>query len=272
MDTNDSPRFLKRIREKKPLRTWALSVPLAVGCFYMSRALLIQHVAGAEIRVTPYVLQTETRSFDNDPDGELFSRRTLARRSDGASAIVFTDLGKIGFAAGETSRRVTLPDGSVIMLHDSISARSTSPPMSTQRLAWYKTRHLQPPQNCVFPGETLQGYEALLGQSTALVEHTSTDGYHVVYWRAPELGCENLRYRGDEKAPDGSRKLVTEMKAVTLRLEEPDPVLFDVREDYDQLKPSECLRRQTARLGIAWDKELTRMGEFLDEQNSPPPH
>jgi hypothetical protein len=159
-----------------------------------------------------------------------------------------------------------LPDGTIVMLHDSVFAKNTRPPMSTEQLAWYKSRHLRPPENCIFAGDTLLGYAELLGQKAAIVKYTSNDGWSVTRWRAPELGCETLQYRGEEKGPDGSMKLVTEMKAVTLRIEEPDPGLFDVPAEYAELQPSECLRRQTARLGIAWDEELTRMGEFMDSQ------
>ena len=72
----------------------------------------------------------------------------------------------------------------------------------------------------------------------------------------------------DDSQADGSLGLITEGRAKSLRLEEPDPHLFDSGKTYTDLKPSERLRRELQSRGIPWDEEFQRQGERQDKLSS----
>jgi hypothetical protein len=115
---------------------------------------------------------------------------------------------------------------------------------------------LKEPNGFVRPTETSLGNEIIMGQETVGVVWPGSHGSdkRVSEWRATNLNCQSLRVRIDDKLPDGSFKLHNDISAVSLVLGEPDPSLFNIPQDYAELKPSEFLHREADRLNMPVDK------------------
>ena len=255
---------LPRVVRKSSALSWILGGILVVGCYYASKNIEIGRMARAQVAVAPFVLEMESYGFEDNPSGELVSKSTIARRSDGASVLVTTALGRVGLDMGETARKITLTDGTILTLSDSIRAKTTWPRPSSQQLAEMKTRLVDPPKNCVFRGETLVGYATVLGEKTTAVRWPPMAHYENTDFRDPSLGCEKLGYRSYSKESDGSSRLQAEGRAISLTVGEPDVGLFDLGTNYAELKPSERLRRQVQRLGIPWDDNMQEYGVRMD--------
>ena len=109
-------------------------------------------------------------------------------------------------------------------------------------------------------GETLLGSDSVLGQPTVIIRGRPLPGTVRTYWHAPALACEVVQYRVEAQQADGSLKLQTVGKPISLRIGEPDASLFDEGANYIELSPSEVVRKGLERLGIAWNKTM-RAGE-----------
>lgn len=224
-----------RLLQKCVITAAGWTIVLAGCCFYLFNAVTKRLVAQSDASVTPFVLQREIYSFGNNPNGELRTKQTIARRSDGATSGI-NSMGPL--AKGVYVRTIQFLDGSRVELADSLKSKTTWPPSEAQA-AIERAKILHPPQNCVFTGDTLVSEgTTLLGQKVAVVEQTYLNGPRFTEWRAPALGCQELQARSEDPRPDGSYKLVTETGAVSLRLVEPDPALFDTGQGYAELKPS----------------------------------
>jgi hypothetical protein len=246
-------------------RTWPFLAAAAfgMGSFYLVQALVIQRVASAQTPASPFVLVREGYDFDGDPAGRLTLRQTEGLRSDGATVLAEDIMPDS--PGGHSARRVTLPDGTVVTLIDALGIKSTWPRLSAEQLAQRKSFLLHPPENCIKPGETLVGFEALDGRHAAVVKEPLTGNTQVTAWRDSTLGCATLQLNDERVQPDGTRKLVAQSRLVSLSLDEPDPALFDTGAGYTEMKPSERLRKQTEHDGVAWDENLERQGERLDK-------
>lgn len=242
----------------------ALAVVLAAACFYLFKTLTIRRIAHAQVVSTPFVLEAEAYHFDGDTQGELLSKRTVARRSDGAT-VLMSNVGPVGW--GETSRRITFMDGRSVSIVDSLETKTTWPVVPDQRLASLKEQLLRPPRNCIRVGETLLGYGKVLGQDTAVIRGAPLSGddpLRLTHWRAPDLACQNLGYRVEERQGDGSWRLITVGRTVSLNLQEPDPRLFQVAPGYTELKPSEVQRKLFEKMGVPPDHASDNEVERLD--------
>lgn len=264
------PLLKKRIRNEllRKSSLALLALGLGVVCFHLANSITVWRAAQAEIRVAPFVLDVRSYTFEENPDGVLLSVRREARRSDGTKALSTTALGRVGLQAGETARKITYLDGGTVTLVDSIAVKTTWPRRTTLETAQMKAALLNPPTNCVYAGETLLGYGTVLGQHVAIVKQrpvSALDDEETISWRAPTLGCQEVQYRVEAKEQDDSLKLLARGEPVALKLGDPDPSLFDEGTNYAEVKPSERLRRQVSRLGIAWDSDMEAWGEEMDK-------
>ncbi len=255
------------------------SVPLLVGvaglaaCYYIGRVLTIKRIAMAQVETAAFTLETETYSFEKNPEGEVVGRETLARRSDGASAFV-DNVGPIEW--GYVGRRVTYPDGRSISVVDALTSKTTWPIMSARSLASFKMHFLHPPRNCVGVGETLAGFGKSSGEDVAIVRAglrgvagTGASEARITSWRARDLACQTLQYRVERPQGDGSWKLLTEQRVVSLKPGEPDPRLFDDGSGYTEARPSEVQRRLLRKVGVSPDAEPWKTeAERLDKAYS----
>lgn len=245
-----------------------LTVALMTVCFLVSRSLTIGRVLKAEVSVTPYSVEIEAYTFEDNPNGEIFNRRVDARRSDGTTMFRDTLFGLVGYQAGETARKITFTDGSSLTLFDSIAMKATWPRLSTDAIRRMRAQLTNPPPDCLGPGETLLGYGEVLGERVAIVKGRPIDANEFTAWKAPRLGCKSLQHRIEAQQPDGSRKLVTLGRAVSLQVGEPDSSLFDEGVTYSEARPSESLRKVAQKLGLPWDDNLQKEGEHLDNRYS----
>ena len=164
-----------------------------------------------------------------------------------------------------SGRNIRFLDGSRIDLYDVIKSKTSWPP-SQHQAAWLKSKLLHAPQNCVWVGETLAAEGvALLGQKVVVVKMGPPHGPLITDWRAPDLGCVGLQYHVEDPQPDGSNKLVTEDRAVSLQLVEPGPALFDEGRDYEELRPSALLSRMHAWSGVTSQSEDAQAGLAIQD-------
>jgi hypothetical protein len=69
-------------------------------------------------------------------------------------------------------------------------------------------------------------------------------------------------------ACNGSRRVRLEGKLVSFSSGEPDPRLFDLGARYDEVKPSELLRREMKAAGVTWGPRLAEKGVKEDQRYS----
>jgi hypothetical protein len=245
--------------------TWIfLSGALAVLCFYGAGKLTIYHIASAQVRVAPFVLRTESYNYDKGPKGELFLKELLARRSDGATAVIST-VGEP--SSGNTVKTLTFLDGKSVVVYDPIQAKS-SWHITAARLAGLKEHLLNSASDCMPEGKRegkqgVIGDDVILGHKVIRIGSDLSTG-RVVDWKAPDLTCETLEFTFEEHQPDGSLKLKTHEKAVSLDIGEPPSDIFDSGADYAEMKPSEAQARYFQKVGISEEAASKESAEQSD--------
>jgi hypothetical protein len=238
-----------------------------VASFFVGKSIVVGRVAQSPASLTPFVLETEDYTYENGAEGELMVRRTDARRSDGSTALLEDILAPTGEHA---ARKVVFFDGTAVTLIDDLDIKTTWPRMTPNEVTQLRQRALAAPVNCAYPGDSLVGYGQVLGHPAAIVQHTPVSVSVSTSWKAADLGCVSLQYRIQTKQADGSLRLIAEGRAKSLRLEEPDPRLFDPGPTYTELKPSDRLRRELQSRGIPWNEQFQREGEDKDKLYSRP--
>jgi len=241
-----------------------LSGALALLCFYGAAKLTIYRIAHAQVRVVPFVLRTESYNYDKGPKGELFLKEIVARRSDGATAVIST----VGDpSSSNTVKTLTFLDGTSMVVYDPIQAKS-SWHMTVTRLAGLKEHLLNPTSDCM-PKEKLEGRRKVIGRDVIL-GHTvmrieaDMSAERMVDWKAPDLACQALEFTFEERQPDGSLKLKTHEKAVSLDIGEPPSNIFDSGASYEEMKPSEAQARYFRKVGAPEDAASKRSAEQSD--------
>lgn len=237
--------------------TWIpATIVLAGLCFVAGRFVLRARTA-AQVRssITPFTLKTEITSFAHSAQGEVHRRQTIAVRSDGSRSVTETILGSIGLRAGETKRSIQFADGRAFTIFPSLGVKNTWPLHSKEAIEAARTQLVSPPENCLYPGWTFVENDTVQGQEVAVVKHASADlGWSVTAWRAPQLGCEMLKYISYQKAADGSMQPRTQSNAVSFDPAEPDPALFDEAATYREARPAEVGQMIAEKYHLTLDK------------------
>jgi hypothetical protein len=169
---------------KKPRNSlyWLALPLLAAVVFYAAKQVTFKVKAYAQISTTPFVAETATYSFKDNPQGELFLKQVTARLSDGSTA----EVSRQGPVWGASRRSVTLLSGMTFHAFDLISSK-TSFKMKPEELAALKERLTNPPADCLFwPNAKVIGREALFGQEVVVLTHP-LDKQKITYWMAPQL-------------------------------------------------------------------------------------
>ena len=240
---------------------------LALVCFYGAERLTESHIArAAEVKVVPFVLRTESYNYDKGPKGELFLKETVARRADGATATIST-VGKP--SSGNTVKNLIFLDGTSILVYDPIQAKSTWHIHAT-RLAGLKEHLFNPAADCMPEGKREGerkgiGDDVVLGHKVVRIDSNLSSG-RVIDWKAPDLACEALAFTFEERQPDGSLKLRTHVKAVSLDLREPPSDIFDSGAEYVEMKPSEAQARYFQKVGVQEDEASKQSAQQSDIQ------
>lgn len=240
---------------------WLSVIPVvAIACYYGAKHLTIGIKAYAQIHTTPFVLEVDYHSFANNPQGQLIEKRITARRTDGSTSVITILPPHWEISA----RAVTFLNGTRINAIDFISSKSTWKTGAAD-LAALKERLANPPANCVFRGDsTFLRNETLAGNTVAVVELIEGGG-RSTRWSAPGLGCEQLQWRYEIQQPDGTYKLDAEATLVSIKLQEPEASYFDPSLNFQEVRPSEAIRRTFEKLGAPSPPDLKVQGERLDK-------
>jgi hypothetical protein len=232
--------------------TWAALVGFLIFHLFMAAS-----TASAQDKITPFVLETEIYGFEHDPHGAVGIKTTFARRSDGADVSV-ENVGPL--TMGITGRRIWFMDGRSVSVVDAFKMKTMWPAVSAGQVERFNAQRLRTTPDCVkAAGEVWAGAGTVAGQGVELVV-TETPIYNgqrtrkETEWRAPALGCRTLTYKVEDQQADGSWFLRTEGRVVSLKLEEPDPKLFDDGAGYAEVKPSEIERKIREILGNPLDQ------------------
>jgi hypothetical protein len=245
----------------------AITVIASIWCYYFFRTTAVRYMARSQGLATPFVLQRDIYHYAQNPAGVLAMRETIGRRSDGTTVEIRT----VGLPAGGLQvRRIKFMDGSWLDLADFLRIRMAWPAGPEWRGAHVRARILSPPSNCVFVGYTLiKEQDAVIDHGVTVIRYDDAgNGMRATTWAAPDLGCADLQYRVEERQPDGSYKLLTLAKPVSLQLLEPDSRLFQEGQDYAEVRPSEFERRVDARVGHTLPSESSEFLEKLYDQLS----
>ena len=243
-------------------------IGLAVGAYRVVQAFTIERIAHAHVSVTPFTLKLDYYNFETNANGQYFTSVTKARRSDGATVEVEDVFGRNGRLAGASDRHIRMPDGESFIVHDFVAGVTKWPSPESLTLAKYKQWLLNPPADCIGAGETLSGYDTLLGQKVVILSLPSVKGGRITAWRAPGLLCEALRNQVQERQADGSLKVVSEGRPTALSLGDPNSALFVIPSHYAALKPSEALQKEAAALGITWTVQMQDEANRMDSKFS----
>lgn len=251
---------------------WFFSVPLVIALsFYGAKHATFHIKAYAQISATPFVAETDVYEFRSHPQGNLFLKQVVARRSDGSTAEVTTK-GPIWSAS---MRKVTFMSGSTVSVFDFISAKTTFQ-MKPQELAVLKQKLTNSPVDCIYRGDAqIIDRQILFGQQFIVQQHllspSSRQQVRVTEWLAPQLGCEHLGYRTEVEQPDGSYKLQTEARLVSLEMKEPPPAFFDPAANFEEVLPSEVMRRHYQKIDQPEPKEIEQQGKEADQYHKDHP-
>jgi hypothetical protein len=173
---------------------------------------------------------------------EPIGRQVLARRADGSTAsIEHNGVGPVPM------RTVTLADGSVVWLIDSLAAKVTWPKQTVEeaRSVGAHVPNSNPRPDCGFPAKDIVGNELIMNQETVIYLATAGDRQMKVSF-APGLGCEVLRVQATDTR---SGKALGENRLLQFKLGEPDPHLFDLGANFAEVKPSELRALQRKAIG-----------------------
>jgi hypothetical protein len=202
----------------------------------------IMHVEAQQaVKVIPYVAEYWLTSYVMKPKGEVVEKRQVARRSDGAKANVVT---VVSGSEVIPHRTVVLPDGRRIFLNDDQGVRSTFY-MSDQELAQFKNSLAKSvsAQDCGNEPEVFLGTDSRLGYRTQVwkIESKSDDGstlYRMTTYRAPELGCLDMKTTLGEVQPNGKVKLHWALTAQSVSQTEPPEADLQIGVSYREVLPS----------------------------------
>ena len=256
---------------------WFAVVSLVIALsFYGAKHATFHIKAYAQITATPFVAETDVYEFPANPQGTLFLKSVVARRSDGSTA----EVGSKAPIWNASVRKITFMNGSTVSVYDFVSAK-TSFQMKSQELAALKNRITNSPVDCVNRRDVqVIDRQALFGQQFIVQQHsvhlkgqtfpgvpagTLAEESRMTEWLAPQLGCERLGYRFEAKQLDGSYRLITEARLISLEMKEPEPAFFDPAANFEELLPSEIWRRHYQKIGQPEPKEMEEQGKKADQ-------
>lgn len=208
------------------------------------------YVLRAQTKALPFTITNELWDYSHMAGGELVSRSTKARRSDGTTANI--SYSSTGERSNPRVRDIALPDGRSSEVFDLIQA-VVDWPAPADHLAAAKFR-LEPP-DCVNEGWYVAGHGSLLGEKVVMLAQVPRGSAGTTMVRAPRVDCESLEYLTTRVQSDGAFKLLSRNKLVSLKIGEPDLALFRVPANYKSLTPSQAQKEMAEKLGFAWTAE-----------------
>ena len=166
-------------------------------------------------------------------------------------------------------REIYYPDDHHVTLWDALKLKTTWP-ADPQTVRWQRAEDASP--DCMGSKRAqFERSESVEGELALVSTDTSSTGYRLTFWRAPNLACEPLYYRAERIDRDNAIVTV-ETKTTKLVLGDADPQLFAVPVDYVETKPSEALMKAVLAMGFPLPDEerqrIAKEGAELDKRYS----
>lgn len=215
-------------------------------------------------KFTPFTLITQNYVYDSSGTRGLNSRRVVARRSDGATVTLNFQPQDKQTGTHPRVRTITFLDGRFWDVYDSIHAFVKWP--ATRERTMLQRNLLAPLKDCLLEdsGEYLDKYETWGDVSVAVIRSLPKGSSGTTFWLAPSLGCQQLQTTYTQVRSDGSFRLVSEEKFVSIKLGEPEAALFTVPSTYASLIPSNALHEEFKHNGRPWDSQAQEMAARMD--------
>lgn len=197
--------------------------------------------------IQPFTMGQDIYTFKRLATGELASRRTVARRSDGTEAEI--DVVKAGDSGEfQVLRKVEFADGSAMTLIESINSK-LSGFVDRRRLDRRLQRMTSPPTDCIQGPEKVVARETLYGHEFLVLEG-SDDRAKRRSWQSPALGCAVMQMIQEEKDAAGKWNRTTQVVLNRLTKGEPDPQFFVAGEKFKEMTPTEAYLEAARQKGI----------------------
>jgi hypothetical protein len=212
--------------------------------------------------VGQFTIRTQAYLYDPKmPKGspQIF---VVARRADGVVVSVDYTIKSGRTAAQPPYRIIQYLDGSQAEVYDPVHAVVNWPADPQRREFFGKWALASAPRDCIEArDETFAGY-ALVGGISAAIVKLHRGSLEMTIWRAPDLGCAQLKDKGTVRNTDGSIQGEMEMELVSMKLGKPDPALFVIPRNYASVKPSQAWRMMYERGGwkrnVKWQADVGR--------------
>ena len=215
-------------------------------------------------KFVPFTLVTQNYVYDSSGTPGLNLRRVVARRFDGATVTLSFQPQDKQTATHPRVRTIAFLDGHFLEVYDSIHALVKWP--APRERTMLQRNLLAPLKDCLFEesGEYLDKYETLGDVSVAVIRSLPKGSSGTSFWLAPSLGCQQLQTTYTQVRSDGSFRLVSEEKFVSIKLGEPEASLFTVASTYASLTPSTALYKEFSHYGRPWDSQVQDMATRMD--------
>jgi len=225
---------------------------IAVGCvgYIAGRWVFIRAFASTDLQLKPYVAQIEHFTLGAG-NGGVVSTELVVRRRDGATLRSFTLFKSDGTSV--PAKRVDFPDGYTGMIIDSIRAKATGV-NDARTISSRKYSVMNPPAQCLYNGEVLDGQEALFGHTAFRIIRQARPDQRDVVWRFPEYSCAVLQVFHQTLGGDSAWQVIGGLRLVALVETDPDPRAFTNWSDYEEMKPSDMKRKLLRNSGVTPEK------------------
>lgn len=224
-------------------------VSFGLFCYMGAQKVTIAHFASRQVNAIPFLLKLELHSFENGETNTLFSTKTVARRTDGTTAII-NGVGPI--QKGISVRKITYMDGRSITISDSVASKTTVVLSEIDKAILKQSFDNTGLGDCSNDAkEIFLGNEIMLGYRVSIYRRSVAEHKELIVWRAPELSCEDLKYVVDSKVSGRGYTRVMEARPVIFSVGEPEQAYFEIDSSYAEVKPSEAMDKIFKKMGIA---------------------
>jgi hypothetical protein len=215
----------------------ALFLVIVLG-YFGGKRLFVKGFESSDLNVKPWVSQSLNFTESNGQETTV-AKVIRTRRSDGALFTETTPYGNDG-KPGMTMKRFDLPNGYTGMIVDSLHAKMTGF-KTAPRLAGEKANLINPPPQCAFKGETVEGTDTLLGNTAIRIvkQNPSTPLERIEMWRFPEFNCETVQiFEQKRSGPEAEWQTVLGAKLTSFIPTDANPTEATWK-NYGELKPSD---------------------------------
>ncbi|MCS6951931.1 MAG: hypothetical protein RMK57_00730 [Bryobacterales bacterium] len=200
------------------------------------------------VRVVPLTVHYEEIVHKPGRRPATTQEMILAIRSDGATARVQVFRALDGVSVIDRRRVIGFPNGDHVEVNDLLKLVVA---VKTRLALPSEFPTLTAASSCrtdlagypAAPNEVLSGTEVVSGYKTSVFRR-ETARARFTNWRAPDLGCVELRRLTEFKDRDGVISDTSDLRAVRIVRGEPDTQLFHVDAAYERVSFSERYRRE----------------------------